>query len=218
MWLLEPDGKLLSHISTSGATTLLDCLPAYSSDSHLVLELKWDIRTILLDSSTFFFCFFFVLYWYIFTTSNLQGIWSGMIGGICLQTLILIVVTSLTNWRKEVSIFTLLHSLFHFWSLELFIVFIVETESNLQADQAESRVKKWGGSTGEHWSLFRRVTSLLRDHWQLDTCTTVLSNFRGVKYYVTPSSWITHHCAIFRSAFGHSILFCLGVLCTFKIF
>lgn len=165
-----------------------------------------------------FFVFFFVLYWYIFTTSNLQGIWSGMIGGICLQTLILIVVTSLTNWRKEVSIFTLLHSLFHFWSLKLFIVFIVETESNLQAEQAESRVKKWGGSTGEHWSLFRRVTSLLRDHWQLDTCTTVLSNFRGVKYYVTPSSWITHHCAIFRSAFGHSILFCLGVLCTFKIF
>lgn len=48
-----------------------------------------------------------------------EGIWSGMIGGICLQTLILIVVTSITNWRKE-------------------------------AEQAESRVKQWGGSTGEH--------------------------------------------------------------------
>ncbi|XP_040996843.1 protein DETOXIFICATION 33-like [Juglans microcarpa x Juglans regia] len=48
-----------------------------------------------------------------------QGIWSGMIGGICLQTIILIVVTSMTNWNKE-------------------------------AEQAESRVKRWGGSTGEH--------------------------------------------------------------------
>ncbi|XLT26364.1 hypothetical protein HN873_057656 [Arachis hypogaea] len=45
-----------------------------------------------------------------------EGIWSGMIGGIALQTIILIIVTSVTNWRKE-------------------------------ADVAESRVKKWGGST-----------------------------------------------------------------------
>ncbi|KDP38452.1 hypothetical protein JCGZ_04377 [Jatropha curcas] len=47
------------------------------------------------------------------------GIWSGMIGGICLQTIILIVVTSITNWKRE-------------------------------AEEAESRVKKWGGSAGEH--------------------------------------------------------------------
>ncbi|XVF36174.1 hypothetical protein REPUB_Repub19eG0035300 [Reevesia pubescens] len=50
---------------------------------------------------------------------GVMGIWSGMIGGIVLQTLILIVVTSLTNWNKE-------------------------------AEEAESRVKRWGGSTGEH--------------------------------------------------------------------
>ncbi|KAL9446085.1 hypothetical protein AB3S75_013874 [Citrus x aurantiifolia] len=50
-----------------------------------------------------------------------EGIWSGMIGGIGLQTLILIVITSITNWRKE-------------------------------ADEAASRVMKWGGSTGEHWA------------------------------------------------------------------
>ncbi|KAK6245354.1 hypothetical protein SCA6_008444 [Theobroma cacao] len=48
-----------------------------------------------------------------------KGIWSGMIGGIVLQTLILIVVTSLTNWNKE-------------------------------AEEAESRVKRWGGSIAEH--------------------------------------------------------------------
>ncbi|TXG52292.1 hypothetical protein EZV62_021461 [Acer yangbiense] len=46
---------------------------------------------------------------------GVEGIWSGMIGGICLQTIILIVVTSLTNWNTE-------------------------------AEQAESRVRKWGGS------------------------------------------------------------------------
>ncbi|MED6182918.1 Protein DETOXIFICATION 33 [Stylosanthes scabra] len=46
---------------------------------------------------------------------GVEGIWSGLIGGIVLQTIILIIVTSLTNWRKE-------------------------------ADVAESRVKKWGGS------------------------------------------------------------------------
>lgn len=44
-----------------------------------------------------------------------MGVWGGMIGGICLQTLILIIVTALTNWKKE-------------------------------ADEAESRVRKWGGS------------------------------------------------------------------------
>ncbi|TXG52291.1 hypothetical protein EZV62_021460 [Acer yangbiense] len=32
---------------------------------------------------------------------GVEGIWSGMIGGICLQTIILIVVTSLTNWNTE---------------------------------------------------------------------------------------------------------------------
>ncbi|VFQ94916.1 unnamed protein product [Cuscuta campestris] len=30
-----------------------------------------------------------------------MGIWSGMIGGICLQTLILVVLVSITNWNKE---------------------------------------------------------------------------------------------------------------------
>ncbi|XWS14626.1 hypothetical protein CRYUN_Cryun35bG0025500 [Craigia yunnanensis] len=50
---------------------------------------------------------------------GVMGIWSGMIGGIVLQTIILIVVTSLTNWNKE-------------------------------AEEAETRVKRWGGSTGEH--------------------------------------------------------------------
>ncbi|KAF5739410.1 protein TRANSPARENT TESTA 12 [Tripterygium wilfordii] len=49
---------------------------------------------------------------------GVQGIWSGMIGGICLQTIILISITSITNWKREV-------------------------------DQAESRVKRWGGSAGE---------------------------------------------------------------------
>ncbi|KAL2894749.1 Protein DETOXIFICATION 33 [Bienertia sinuspersici] len=44
-----------------------------------------------------------------------MGVWGGMIGGICLQTAILIVVTAFTNWKKE-------------------------------ADEAESRVRKWGGS------------------------------------------------------------------------
>lgn len=44
-----------------------------------------------------------------------EGIWSGMIGGIVLQTIILIVVTSITNWTRE-------------------------------AEEAESRVKRWGGA------------------------------------------------------------------------
>jgi len=34
-----------------------------------------------------------------------------MIGGICLQTVILIVVTALTNWKKEVSSAQLLSTL-----------------------------------------------------------------------------------------------------------
>ncbi|KAM7280256.1 hypothetical protein ACFE04_007390 [Oxalis oulophora] len=44
------------------------------------------------------------------------GIWSGMTGGAVLQTIILIAITSLTNWNKE-------------------------------ADEAESRITKWGGPT-----------------------------------------------------------------------
>ncbi|GAB2291334.1 Protein DETOXIFICATION 33 [Dionaea muscipula] len=32
---------------------------------------------------------------------GVEGIWSGLISGICLQTIILIVITSLTNWNKE---------------------------------------------------------------------------------------------------------------------
>ncbi|KAK4787831.1 hypothetical protein SAY86_011664 [Trapa natans] len=46
------------------------------------------------------------------------GIWGGMIGGICLQTFILILITWYTNWNKE-------------------------------AEQAESRVKRWGGAIAE---------------------------------------------------------------------
>lgn len=49
---------------------------------------------------------------------GVEGIWSGMIGGICLQTIILIVVTSITNWNRE-------------------------------AEEAESRVKRWGGAAAE---------------------------------------------------------------------
>lgn len=33
---------------------------------------------------------------------NLQGIWGGMVAGICLQTLILIGIIYFTNWNKEV--------------------------------------------------------------------------------------------------------------------
>ncbi|KAG6438131.1 hypothetical protein SASPL_103067 [Salvia splendens] len=47
------------------------------------------------------------------------GIWGGMIGGICLQTLILIGIVSTRNWEKE-------------------------------ANEAESRVKKWGGNLANH--------------------------------------------------------------------
>ncbi|KAL9244176.1 hypothetical protein vseg_017979 [Gypsophila vaccaria] len=32
---------------------------------------------------------------------GVMGVWGGMVGGICLQTAILIIVTSLTNWKKE---------------------------------------------------------------------------------------------------------------------
>lgn len=32
---------------------------------------------------------------------GVMGIWGGMIGGICLQTAILVVITSITNWNKE---------------------------------------------------------------------------------------------------------------------
>ncbi|KAG8654694.1 protein DETOXIFICATION 33 [Manihot esculenta] len=49
---------------------------------------------------------------------GVMGIWSGMAGGILLQTIILIIVTSITNWQKE-------------------------------AEEAESRVRKWGGSIAE---------------------------------------------------------------------
>jgi len=34
--------------------------------------------------------------------NNMQGIWSGMIGGTLMQTLILVWVTFRTNWEKEV--------------------------------------------------------------------------------------------------------------------
>jgi len=38
-----------------------------------------------------------------------------MIGGICLQTLILIIVTALTNWKKEVSSAQFLEALAYTW-------------------------------------------------------------------------------------------------------
>ncbi|KAK8705623.1 hypothetical protein V6N13_049221 [Hibiscus sabdariffa] len=51
---------------------------------------------------------------------GVMGIWSGMIAGIVLQTLILVVVVALTNWNKE-------------------------------TEEAESRIKRWGGTAGgEH--------------------------------------------------------------------
>uniref|UniRef100_A0A803LUD3 Uncharacterized protein n=1 Tax=Chenopodium quinoa TaxID=63459 RepID=A0A803LUD3_CHEQI len=50
---------------------------------------------------------------------GVMGVWGGMLSGICLQTIVLIIVTSLTNWKKE-------------------------------ADEAESRVRKWGGTTTEY--------------------------------------------------------------------
>ncbi|GLT58084.1 hypothetical protein SLA2020_310060 [Shorea laevis] len=49
---------------------------------------------------------------------GVEGIWSGMIGGIVLQTIILIIITARTKWERE-------------------------------AEQAESRVRKWGGSIAE---------------------------------------------------------------------
>uniref|UniRef100_A0A803L5N8 Multidrug and toxic compound extrusion protein n=1 Tax=Chenopodium quinoa TaxID=63459 RepID=A0A803L5N8_CHEQI len=50
---------------------------------------------------------------------GVMGVWGGMLSGVCLQTIALIIVTSLTNWKKEV-------------------------------DEAESRVRKWGGTTAEY--------------------------------------------------------------------
>ncbi|KAL3514586.1 hypothetical protein ACH5RR_027303 [Cinchona calisaya] len=44
-----------------------------------------------------------------------MGVWGGMIGGICLQTVILIIIASIRNWHRE-------------------------------ASQAETRVKRWGGT------------------------------------------------------------------------
>ncbi|XP_010254988.1 PREDICTED: protein DETOXIFICATION 33-like [Nelumbo nucifera] len=49
---------------------------------------------------------------------GVEGIWGGMIGGILLQTIILVIITLRTDWKREVS-------------------------------QAENRIKKWGGSTGQ---------------------------------------------------------------------
>ena len=33
---------------------------------------------------------------------GVKGIWSGMLGGTCLQTIILLIITYKTNWNKEV--------------------------------------------------------------------------------------------------------------------
>lgn len=81
--------------------------------------------------------------------SSLQGIWGGMLGGICLQTIILVVITSLTNWNTEVTIF-LSCSKLCFRRLDCW--FQLRYELISQAEQAESRVKRWGGSTrNNHW-------------------------------------------------------------------
>ncbi|CAL1410966.1 unnamed protein product [Linum trigynum] len=50
---------------------------------------------------------------------GVEGIWSGMIAGIVLQTMILVVITAITDWESE-------------------------------AAKAEGRVKRWGGSSGQH--------------------------------------------------------------------
>lgn len=67
----------------------------------------------------------------------LQGIWSGMIGGICLQTLILIIVTSITNWKREVSTscsFLLLVAIGHKLSLSSVIELIQPIHNVLFGD------------------------------------------------------------------------------------
>lgn len=35
----------------------------------------------------------------------MQGIWSGMLGGVCLQAIILIIIITITNWKKEVCLY-----------------------------------------------------------------------------------------------------------------
>lgn len=89
--------------------------------------------------------------------SELQGIWSGMLGGIFLQTIILVVITALTNWNKEVSSLKFCISSLFVVKLKrkiLYMLFIFQVISKhiayMQAEQAESRVKKWGGSAAEH--------------------------------------------------------------------
>ncbi|KAH6775004.1 MATE efflux family protein [Perilla frutescens var. hirtella] len=59
-----------------------------------------------------------ILLGFVFDFGSL-GIWGGMIGGICLQTLILIGITAGRNWEKEVN-------------------------------EAESRIKMWGGNVANH--------------------------------------------------------------------
>lgn len=89
--------------------------------------------------------------------SDLQGIWSGMLGGIFLQTTILVVITAITNWNKEVSSLKFYISVLFIVKLKrkiLYMLFIFQVISKLiaymQAEQAESRVRKWGGSAAEH--------------------------------------------------------------------
>jgi hypothetical protein len=51
--------------------------------------------------------------------TTLQGIWSGMIGGTLMQTLILVWVTFRTDWEKEVRAVTL-HLRISYYSFLLF--------------------------------------------------------------------------------------------------
>lgn len=66
-----------------------------------------------------------------------------MIGGIVLQTIILIIITSITNWKKEVSTEFLL-LIITLDGVNLLKPMLIMSR-NAQADEAEDRVRKWGG-------------------------------------------------------------------------
>lgn len=83
----------------------------------------------------------------------LQGIWGGMIAGICLQTTILIVIVATRNWEKEVSISN--SPIYDFIAVVLRftsdgIRMLMKFRFDFQASEAESRVRKWGGNAANH--------------------------------------------------------------------
>ncbi|XP_043713306.1 protein DETOXIFICATION 33-like [Telopea speciosissima] len=80
---------------------------------------------------------------------GVEGIWGGMIGGIVMQTIILVIVTSRTNWNKEVIILINI-SKTRLCDLDLDLaekkwIFTNYCSTDLQASEAESRVRQWGG-------------------------------------------------------------------------